>query len=193
MIENIRKSLRQYTGRDLEPDTTRENWYAVFVRTGEEEKVKERLNYRFNDRLRILVPKRKIKERKNGAWTYVIKTLFPGYVLVYGKIAIEEYYQFKNVPGLLKLLRSGYEPLIIDPYEMAIINKLICNSDTVGFSNILMENGKIVVADGPLVSLEGRIISINHRKGRAKVSLDFMGEQRTVELGVSVLQSAEET
>ena len=164
------------------------NWYALFVATGEEDNVKERLEYRFGDELRILVPKRKLRERKNGKWEHKIRTLFPGYVLVNGEIGVEEYYRMKNIPGLLKLLRSEHDPLKIHEGEMEVLNKLICNSDTIGFSNVLIENGKVVVTDGPLVSMEGQIVSINKRKGRAKVLLNFMGEERTVELGISVLQ-----
>jgi len=166
------------------------DWYAVFTITGQEDKVKERLQYRFEDRFRVIVPKRKLKERKGGVWSYRIRTLFPGYVLVNGNIGVEEYYRFKNVPGLLRLLRSGYEPSKIDPREMEVINRLICNNETIGFSDVLMENGRVVVVDGPLVSLEGQIISINRRKGRATVRLNFLGETRTVELGISVLQPA---
>lgn len=32
-------------------------WYALFVLTGQEEKVKERIMYRFEDRIRVVVPK----------------------------------------------------------------------------------------------------------------------------------------
>lgn len=166
------------------------NWYALFVVTGEEDKVKERLSYRFRDKLRILVPKRKLRERKGGVWTNNVKNLFPGYVLLYGKISADEYYELKGIPGLLRLLRAGYEPLRIDHHEMEIICRLICNNETIGFSDVLIENGKVVVVDGPLVSMEGLIANIDRRKGRAKVILNFMGEPRTVELGITVLQPA---
>ena len=164
------------------------NWYAVFVKSGQENKVKERLEYRFENKFRIIVPKRKLKERKGGVWSYVIRPLFPGYVLVNGKIDVEEYYGFKNVPGLFKLLCSGREPARIEPNEMEIISRLICNSEVIGFSDVLMEDGRVVVVDGPLVSMEGRILRINRRKGRAQVLLSFMGEPRVVELGINVLQ-----
>ncbi len=166
------------------------NWYAVFVVSGQEDKVKERLLYRLNDKFRVVVPKRKLKERKNGVWCSTIKTLLPGYVLINGKFEKEDYYYFKGVPGLLRLLKSEFEPLKIENYEMEVINKLICNSETIGLSNILVQNGKIIIVDGPLVSLEGQIISINTRKGRVKVKLNFIGEERTVDLGISVLQPA---
>ena len=167
------------------------NWYALFVMTGQEDKVKERLLYKFNDRLRILVPKRKLRERKGSMWHDIIRTLFPGYVLINGELSSEDISLFKNVPGLIKLLKSGTMPLMIEPEEIEIILRLICNDETIGFSDVLIENGRVVVVDGPLVSMEGLIESIDRRKGRARIQLNFMGEPRTVDLGISILQPAE--
>ena len=165
-----------------------ENWYALFVETGKEDDVKKQMERRFEEKFRLLVPKRKLIERKGAVWSNVIRTLFPGYVLLNGDIGVEEYYQFKGMPGLIKLLRSGYDPLRIEYEEIGTISKLTYNNEIIGLSNVLMENGKVTVIDGPLQSLEGLIVSINRRKGRAKVRLGFLGEERTVELGVSVLQ-----
>jgi len=53
---------------------------------------------------------------------------------------------------------------------------------------VLIKGGSVVVVDGPLTSMEGLIVDINRRKARAKVRLNFMGEPRIVELGISVLQ-----
>lgn len=167
-----------------------DGWYALFVKSGQEDNVKERLKYRFGEKLRIIVPKRRLRERRGGKWIHVIRNLFPGYVLVHGEIGIDEYYDFKNIPGLFKLLCSGYEPAKIKCEEMEIINRLMCNSETIGYSDALIENGNVVIIDGPLVSLEGRIVCVNRRKGRVQVALDFMGEPRIVELGISVLQPA---
>ncbi len=167
-----------------------DDWYALFVMTGEEEKVKIRLDYRFQGDMRILAPKRKMRERRKGRWHNVIRALFPGYVLLNGDMSVKNYYRLKRVPGLLKLLKSGYDPVPINYWEMEVINRLICNDETVGYSSVLMENGKVVVVEGPLVSLEGQIVGINKRKGRAKVNLTFMGEPRVVELGIEMLQPA---
>ena len=169
-------------------DNSIAQWYALFVKTGEEDKVKERLEYRFAEELRILVPKRKLRERRGGIWSFNIRNIFPGYVLVNGYIDNEKYYRFKNIPGLFKLLRAGHDPLMIEPREMEYIAKLTINSEIIGISEVLIENEKIIVVDGPLTSMEGLIESIDRRKGRAKVRLHFMGEERTVELGISLVK-----
>jgi transcriptional antiterminator NusG len=71
---------------------------------------------------------------------------------------------------------------------MAVLSKLICNNEEIGFSDVLVENGVVRVIDGPLYSLEGIIKSIDHRKQRAKIRLNFLGEERTVDLGISILK-----
>ena len=164
------------------------DWHAVFVVTGDEDNVKERLKYRFGDQYGFLVPRRKLRERKGGIWSYNIRTLFPGYVLVNGDIDVNSYYNFKNIPGLLRLLKSGNDILKIDAQEIQVLSKLVCNGETIGISDVFIENGIVRVIDGPLLSMEGIIMEVNQRKGRARVKLDFLGQERIVEFGVSVLK-----
>ena len=165
-----------------------DNWYALFCKTGDEENVKERLEYRLEDSFKVIVPKRRLRERRRGNWAFVTRALFPGYVLVQGNMDANEYYEFKGVPGLLKLIRTGADFAKIEPHEMEVLGRLICNDEIIGLSQLLVEGKNITVVDGPLVSLEGYIESINHRKGRAKVRLNFLGEPRSVELGVEILR-----
>lgn len=166
-------------------------WFALFVITGEEDKVKERLLYKLNHgELKVLVPKRKLRERKSGVWNTKIRTLFPGYVLLNGQIGVPEYEVIKNVPGIIKLLRDKNSPLEISSQEISIIKRLIIDNETIGSSSIYLENKRVVVIDGPLLGLEGYIESVDKRKGRAKVRLNLMGEPRLVELSVQMVQSA---
>lgn len=166
-------------------------WYAIFVKSGEEDCVKERLQYKFNNtNLRVLVPKRKIRERKNGKWDFTIRTLFPGYVLLNGSLGVNEYYDMKGTPGIIKLLGDKNGPLEIRENEIIVISRLITDNEIIGISNVFVENGHVIVTDGPLLGVDGLIQSIDKRKGRVKVRLDFIGEQRLVELSVNMLQPA---
>lgn len=172
-------------------DNVHNKWYALFVVTGDEDNVKERLQFRFrNSIIRILVPKRRLKERKNGKWEYKIRTLFPGYVLLNGYLGIDEYYFLKDVPGIIKVLKNKHNLLEIEEHEIALLNRLICNSDVIGSSDIYMEGSRIIVIDGPLLGMEGHIDCIDKRKGRAKVMLNLMGEARAVELSITMVQTA---
>ncbi|MCX7920942.1 MAG: antiterminator LoaP [Clostridia bacterium] len=175
----------------MQHNNANDKWYAAFVLTGEEDNVKERLKYKFRDKnLRVLVPKRKLRERKNGIWENRVRTLLPGYVLLNGRIGIEEYYYLKGIPGLVRILSDKSEPLEINKDEISVISKLICNDEIVGTSNVLIDGSRVEVIDGPLLGLDGLIESIDKRKGRAKVRLNLLGEPRVVELSISTLQSA---
>lgn len=168
-----------------------DNWYALFVMTGEEDKVKERLIYRFGEsNLRILVPKRRMRERYKGNWEIKLRTLFPGYVLLNGSVNIEVYNKFRGVPGLIRPLKDSTGLTEIPRNEITVLSRLICDNEIIGSSNVYVEGGRIVVIDGPLLGMEGFIESIDRRKGRVKVRLNFIGEARLVELSVSMVQSA---
>jgi transcriptional antiterminator NusG len=169
---------------------TAEKWFVLFVLTGKEEKVKHILEQRFENRLRFVVPKRKLRERKNGTWKEVTRVLFPGYLFINGIVTSETYYEMKDVPDIIKLLKTGNEIAEIRPEEMQILGRLISYDEVIGFSQVLCENDKVRVTDGPLTELEGCIVSIDKRKGRAKIMLTLMGELRTVDLGISILEKA---
>jgi transcriptional antiterminator NusG len=49
------------------------------------------------------------------------------------------------------------------------------------------EKSRIVVIDGPLMGLEGRIVKVDKRKGRAKIKLDLYNDSFTIDLGFEVI------
>ncbi len=165
-------------------------WYALFVATGEEEKVKERINFRLNSRLRAIVPKRRMTERKLGKWEDKLRTLFPGYILLNGVISNETYDIVRDIPGVIRLLKDSDGPQQIRQSEIEIIGRLTSDSEIIECSKIYVIGGRVVVVEGPLYGLEGFIQSVDTRKGRVKVVLNLMSEPRTVELSVALVQPA---
>lgn len=164
------------------------NWYALFVISGQEDKVKKFIEMTFGEEIRAIVPKRELRERKEGKWYIVKRKLFPGYVLVNGNIDIEMYYKIKESPVLGNFLRDEDGLLTIDEKELIALNILVNDEDgNIGISKAYKENEKIKIIDGPLVGLEGHIDSIDTRKGRAKVKIDFLGETRIVQLGIELV------
>lgn len=166
-----------------------DRWYALFVLTGQEEKVREKLKYRFkNKEMNFIIPRRKLRERKAGKWEEKVKSLFPGYILINGYIGVKEYYLMEGIPGLLRVLKDNDDPFEIPEEEITVIKKLICNGEVIEQSSAFAESGKIKIVDGPLLGLEGLITSIDKRKGRAKVRLNFAGEPRLIDLGIDIIQ-----
>jgi transcriptional antiterminator NusG len=165
-----------------------ECWYVLFVNTNQEEKVKRILEKEVVNQYQFIVPTRELRERKDGKWHSVKRRLFPGYVLVKGIMSIETYYKFKTIPGIIKLLSGEEEFLTVDEKELKVLKILIDNDDNnIGISTLYKENDVIKIIAGPLMGMEGQIVKVDFRKGRAKVSLSFMNEERIVELGIEVV------
>ncbi len=169
---------------------TKEKWYALFVTTGEEDRVKERIYFKIKDEFKALVPKRNMRERKEGKWEDKVRTLFPGYVLLKGQMNSNKYNLIKDIPGVIKLLRDSDGPQEIAEREIGLIARLTADSEIIGRSSVYVQGGDVVVIDGPLLGMEGYIQSIDRRKGRVKIVINLMGEPRTIELSVTMIQSA---
>ncbi len=164
-------------------------WYALFVKSGSEERIRRDLMKKFNDELDFYVPRKLLKERKKGKWYRAIRPLFPGYILVNGYVTDEIYYRFKEVLDIYFILKEEYRPVEISQSEIEPILHLMNLGDdgVIGSSDIIMEGDLIFVKAGPLKAFEGMIKSVNHRKGRAKVQFFVAGQEKLVELAVNVL------
>ena len=166
-------------------------WYAVFVKTGQENLVKERLDYRFKGNPAVMIPKKIIKERKGGKWFRRVRNLFPGYIFIHGVMDEKNYKKLWQVPGLFKLLCTDREPVQIPDYEIEVFSHLFDKEDTIQESDIFMEGDQISIISGPLTALQGKILKVDKRKGRARVRLDFLGEERIIDLGVNIIEKTQ--
>lgn len=161
-------------------------WYALFVITGQEEKTKTAIEAIFKD-IKAIVPTRELRERKAGKWEIVKRKLFPGYVLLKGEISVEDYYKMKTLPVATNFLRDEDGLLEIDKRELRALNILLREDENVSISTAYKIDEKIKITQGPLVGFEANIESIDARKGRAKVKMDFLGETRIVQLGIDFI------
>lgn len=165
-----------------------EAWYVLFTNTNQEEKVKRILEKEMKDECQAIIPTRELRERKNGKWYKVKRKLFPGYVLIKTIMNTEIYYKFKSIDGIIKLLGNDKEILTVSEKELKILKILIDNDDNnIGISRLYKENDNIKIIEGPLMGLEGQIVKIDYRKGRAKVNISFMNEEKVVELGIDLV------
>lgn len=184
-----RDKLKEMTR--LEDEDESEKWHAIFVRSGYEDPVKQKIEYALRDSgISAVVPKRSIMERKTGQWHERIKPLFPGYILLQGQIDIPDYYILRTVPGIVRILKDNNGLYRIYSEEIKVINRLMCNGEIIGESTGFKLGDSIVITNGPLLNMEGLITAIDHRKGRAKVKLNFLGDECTIDLSIKIIKTA---
>lgn len=168
------------------------SWYAIFVQTGKEEvvcsRITELLNqYESKNDYEFLVPKRKVQELHGGNYIEVTKEMFPGYVLIRSDEIVEIFQRTRKCPFLYSFLRINENFQEIRPEEISNILCMVDEEGIVGISDVLVENDKVKVIDGPLCNYTGIIQRINKRKRRAKVIIDFNGQQYPVDLSINIV------
>jgi len=167
-------------------------WFSIFVQTGYEDKIRAYYLQKYCPHLTFIVPKRQLRERQEGLWKEILKPIFPGYILVRGCMNYNDCYAIRRMNHVLRVLcdQTG-EPCKIRPSEIAILLKLLENGEVIRPSKAIDRGDHIEIIEGPLKNMEGIVQSINQRKGRARIVLNFLHKVRKVDVSLQMVRLAE--
>lgn len=165
-------------------------WYVVQVHTGTEEKIVEQC-LRFFDReilKRCFVPYYEEKKKYQGTWHTEKHILFPGYVfMVSGRLTDLRKNLYKII-GMTKLLGTGEEVVPLTKEEVDLLEKMGATEKPVELSTGIIENGAVMIIDGPLSGMEGCIRRIDRHKRKAWLEIDMFGRTVAMEAGLEIIR-----
>jgi len=172
------------------------NYYAIQVKTGEENRFIKNFKTTYPEvGFPLYFPQRYLDIRKRGRVNSATASVFPGYVFVEAANDAEitaSQWKFRNSRGFFRFLKSNQEIIPLSSRDLEIVFHFIKNYPIAGKSRVYFnENSRIVVVDGPLLGLEGRIIKVDKRKGRAKIKLDLYEDSFSIDLSFEVIGSME--
>lgn len=167
-------------------------WYVIFGQSGKEDRICEliRENVKdsmFQDDYRLLVPKRRINEKRQREFHEVVRTLFPGYILVNTKRIEELYEKTKNLPYVYHFLRANQEFQKVSECEIQMVLRLVDQQGIINVSKAVIENHRICVIEGPLCGMESSIRKVDRRKGRVRVGFHINERYIEVDLSINVM------
>jgi len=173
------------------------NYYALQVKTRAESrfiKLFKALHPEIN--LPIYFPQRRLDIRRKGRLRPSMSAVFPGYIFIEADCdeeIKERQWEFRRTEGFFRFLRSNQEITPLANRDLELVLHFIKNAGPVaGRSKVYFnENSRIVVVEGPLVGLEGRIVKVDKRKGRAKINLDLYNDSFTIDLAFEVIGAME--
>lgn len=164
-------------------------WYAVHTYAGQEDKVKANLEQRIDsfgakDRIsRILIPKEKIAEVRNGKKRVYKRKFFPGYILVEAELDEEAMYIVSNTPGVTGFVGPRDKPVPLDKEEVDKIEYRMGLLEKKPKPGVAFERGETVrITKGPFTNFQGEIIEVNPQQQRLKVLVSIFGRETPVEL-----------
>lgn len=144
----------------------------------------------------LYFPKRRIDIKRGGVFSQSTTAVFPGYVFV----EVDEtedirrhQWAFRRTDGFFRFLKSNRDICPMSGRDLEVVLHFIKNVGPVaGKSRVYFnENSRIVVVEGPLMGLEGRIIKVDKRKRRAKIKLDLYNDSFSIDLGFEVIGALE--
>jgi transcriptional antiterminator NusG len=94
------------------------------------------------------------------------------------------------MPSVYKALSYPDGSYALRGRDLDFVRLLMKNNGVYKISRAVSEGSKIKIIDGPLKDLEGGIIKVNRRKGRALVRIEGEGIINNIWLGFELLRGA---
>jgi len=164
-------------------------WYALHTYVGQEDKVKVNLiqrieSFGIKDKIsRMLIPKEKIAEVKNGKRRVYRRKFFPGYMLIEAELTDETKHVISSTPGVSGFVGPEGQPVPLDEKEVSNIEHRVGLLEERPKPGIVFEVGESVrITQGPFANFQGEIIEINSQQQRLKVLVSIFGRETPVEL-----------
>ena len=170
------------------------DYYAIQVKTRGEEKFIRLFKALHPDApFQLHFPRRRIDIRRRGKLYQTTAAVFPGYIFIEndGENILEHQWSFRRTDGFFRFLRSNQSIRALADRDLELVLHFIKKAGPVaGLSRVYFnEDSRIVVVEGPLMGLEGRIVKVDKRKRRAKVKLSLYDDSFAIDLAFEVMGS----
>lgn len=164
-------------------------WYALHTYAGQENKVEANLKQRIESFgmkgkiSRILIPKEKIAEVKDGKRRIYSRKFFPGYMLIEAELTDETKFVISNTPGVSGFVGPNGEPVPLIKKEVKNIEDRMGLLEKKPKPGIVFDPGETVrIVKGPFSNFQGEILEVNSHQQRLKVLVSIFGRETPVEL-----------
>jgi transcriptional antiterminator NusG len=168
------------------------DYYAIQVKTRGEDKFMRLFNALHPQAgFPLHFPRRRIDIRRKGLIRQSTAAVFPGYLFIEAEREeiLARQWEFRRTEGFYRFLRSNQNIVPLADRDLELVLHFIKKTGPIaGISRVYFnENARIVVIDGPLMGLEGRIIKVDKRKKRAKIKLNLYDDSFAIDLAFEVI------
>ena len=169
------------------------SFYAIHIWTGSEPRYLAIAGRKLHGgEAQLLWPRRSLRIRRAGAWHESLAPIFSGYVFLQAdRVDPELFAKLKRAPGFIRFLLSNENIVPLEKKDQELLSHFLSFGEVVEKSVAFFdENRRIRVVSGPLKNLEGMIVRVDRRKGRAKVRLEMYDNSFEVDFGFDALETA---
>ena len=168
-------------------------FFVIQVRTGKERQyVKQAQGAIQGSAQELYWPRRALRIRSRGSWKDSVASIFPGYLFLQAEeIPPPLYWALKRISGFLRFLKDNQHIEPLNAHDREILVHFLSYGEIVQRSRVFFDqDNRIRVVSGPLKGLEGRIVKVDRRKGRARVRLELYENAFLIDFGFDALEQA---
>jgi transcriptional antiterminator NusG len=168
-------------------------FFVIQVRTGKEPQyLKQAEAFLSAPEQRLYWPRRDLRIRRRGVWKDSVASIFPGYLFLQSdSIPPQLYRALRRIPGFFRFLRDNQHIEPLSARDREILLHFLSYGEVVRRSKVYFDEDKrIRVISGPLEGMEGRIVKVDRRKGRARVRLELYEDSFLIDFGFDALEHA---
>lgn len=170
-------------------------WYAVWVQTGKEEQIRDICHKSLADKQVFkdcFVPKYEKPWRENGVWIKKQEVLFPGYLFFVAEDPAGLRMVLKDIPEFAKVLGDNEGPIALYEEEIDFLKKHINQDKVFEISTGEMVGEKLIVTEGPLKDLEGKVAYVDRHKRQAVLEVELFGRVVRMKVGLEIVKKVGE-
>jgi transcriptional antiterminator NusG len=169
------------------------HYFGIQVFTGAEEKfVTTVRRSKSMSGIDLVWPRRKLRIRRRGTWRDSLAPLFPGYIFLRAETVKDNVFEaLRQVPRFVRFLPANDRILPLESGDLQTVTHFLSFGEVVDKSKVIFdENRRIKVISGPMMGLEGQIVKVDRRKGRARVRLELYKNSFDVDFGFEALEQS---
>jgi len=176
--------------------TKKNQWFAVHVLAGLEQKVHDNIVKRIKTEemgefiYEVLIPTERVSEVKRGKKTETVRKLLPGYLIINmylldenNQLVDRTWYFIKETNGVIGFAGTKDRPIPMRESEVQTMLAQMAEREDKVKPKVSFEVGETVkVADGPFQNQSGVVEEIDPERGKLRVSVSIFGRSTPVEL-----------
>jgi transcriptional antiterminator NusG len=168
-------------------------FFVIQVRTGKEQQyIKQADMVLQAPAQRLFWPRRALRIRRQGEWKDSVAAIFPGYLFLQAEsIPPPLFGALKRISGFLRYLKDNQHLEPLNPRDREILLHFLSYGEVVQRSRVYFDqDNRIRVISGPLKGMEGRVVKVDRRKGRARIRLELYEDSFLIDFGFDSLEKA---
>lgn len=169
-------------------------WYVIQVQARHETAVVEKCHARNvllpGEDVFTILSERMVKER--GEWKKKTEVAFQKYIIAETEDTDSFRIRLRRVEEMAKMLGVDDRIVPIYPEEQELLEKLGGAEHVIRYSEGYMAGEKLVVTEGPMKGMEGRVKWTDRHQRIAGIEMFLLGHSITVKMGVGILKRVPE-